>query len=389
MTLRGVLEAIWISFGLLLASGTSVLAQTPPTLRPADGISAEGFTRVSSVRELPDGRLMVAAGVEPYLTLVDFSASTVTPLSRTGAGPGEFREVSRLIALSGDTTLIDDRQGLRWILFSGIRPIRTIRTWSAGFNGPRITGADDTDRLLELRGVTFGKASGGPVRRSHAEAESLLVVLHQRNHIRAPEFLRPQKDTLARLRGWSRGITAVTREARPGVPMEWWVVNPLSTEEQALLFPDGWVAIALMQPYRVEWHGPRGEVVKGPPLPFERVPVDGLQQRAAIARAYPKVSPAFSADDFSPWPDILPPFLSGAVRSDVLFALPTGGLAIMRTPDARSPRIVYDIVDRTGRLESRLSLSSHERIIGFGKHSVYVAATDADDLQFVRRHPWP
>jgi hypothetical protein len=352
------------------------------------GVSLDGFNNPKSVRELSDGRLMVASGSDPLLCVVDFATGASVALSRRGDGPGEFRDASRLYRLSGDSTVLEDRQGLRWIVFDGARPIHTWRSWGTGFNGPWIVGFDDRGRMLELRGFAFGRAPNGPQRRSHADAESLWVLVHHRS-AKAAEFLDGRIDTLVVLRGWSRGVTTAQAEAKPGFGMEWWITNPLSTEEQALLFPDGWIAIVRMQPYRVQWRTPDGSVIEGPPLPFERVEVSATQKRYAISRRYPPPKPAFEPEAFAAWPEILPAIQSGAATRDALFGLPDGRLAVLRTSDARLPGNRYDIVDRSGRLSARLVLAENERVLGFGAQAVYVAVSDEDGLEVVRRHVWP
>jgi len=49
------------------------------------------------------------------------------------------------------------------------------------------------------------------------------------------------------------------------------------------LFPDGWIAIARLDPYLVEWRTPDGRTVRGTPLPSARVKVDDAEKRAYMA----------------------------------------------------------------------------------------------------------
>jgi hypothetical protein len=37
----------------------------------------------------------------------------------------------------------------------------------------------------------------------------------------------------------------------------------------------------------------------------------------------------------------------------------------------------------------QVAMAENERIVGFGVKSVYVAWKDADDIERLRRHPWP
>ena len=89
-------------------------------------------------------------------------------------------------------------------------------------------------------------------------------------------------------------------------------------------------------------------------------------------------------DQFPEFPSTLPTFLPEA-----LLASPDGLLLIARTPTAQTPDwFRYDLVDRAGRLVATLTIPLAQRIVGFGKSSVYVVETDTLGLETLRRHPW-
>ena len=50
--------------------------------------------------------------------------------------------------------------------------------------------------------------------------------------------------------------------------------------------------------------------------------------------------------------------------------------------------MAFYAVDRAGKLLGILELKANETIGGFGARSLYIIETDADDLRFIRRHPW-
>jgi hypothetical protein len=62
---------------------------------------------------------------------------------------------------------------------------------------------------------------------------------------------------------------------------------------------------------------------------------------------------------------------------------------IARQPSADHPGIAYYAVDRAGKLLGILELKDNEAIGGFGARSIYIIESDADDLKYIRRHPWP
>jgi len=371
-------------------STVSVAAQSPaPTaLRPPSAELDEGFSRIGWVRELADGRLIVVDQFERRLVVVDFRTGAVRDIARAGQGPGEVRIIYGLVALGGDSTLVEDRQARRWLIFDGERAVATVIS-APRAPVPALAGADGRGRLLDIQGFAFRRSPGVPYTPMRVNAESVLVLVRYRERggrgadPGAPGRLASRIDTIARLRGAGRGQTLVWRSAPP--PASWWLLeNPLAAEEQALLFQDGWIALAFADPYRVEWVTPEGSRVRAAPMAETPVAVDDRVRRALIAWRWPKVTPPFTSDQLPPWPATLPPFLN-----DALLAAPDGRLVIRRTYNPFAPATSYDIVDRKGTLSGRLVLKANERLVGFGARSAYVVAKDENDVEWLRRHPWP
>jgi hypothetical protein len=163
------------------------------------------------------------------------------------------------------------------------------------------------------------------------------------------------------------------------------LINPLATGELATLFHDGWIAIARLDPYRIEWITPDGKRVRGSPLPFERVRLDEREQRAFVKRQSARTgAPPRGPASFPEWPEFIPPFLS-----ESLLRAPDGRLWIRRTPTAANPNPPYDVVDRRGALVARVACGKDVEVIGFGGAAVYTVATDDNGIQRVQRRPLP
>ena len=81
------------------------------------------------------------------------------------------------------------------------------------------------------------------------------------------------------------------------------------------------------------------------------------------------------------WPTHKPPFLEGSV-----IAGPGRRPWVRRTGRAGEQTAFYDVIDSTGAVVERVSLSAQSRIVGFGPTSIYVARTDADGLQWLERY---
>lgn len=349
-------------------------------LPPSNGALDDGFTRITGIRELRDGRLLVADQREVRLHLVDWRTRGVREVGAEGSGPGEFRSIHRLFALGGDTTLMGDSRNGRWLVLDGDRMVGSIDYGRRHQRPlpPDIAGADRRGRLLITVPTHLRTVPGLLDVDERGRADSLLLVLEHAHSGRA--------DTLMRIRGSFRGLREVLRPPLlAGTKSTSWLVrNPLAAEEQAQLYPDGWIALALTDPYRVDWITPEGRRIRGAPLPFTAVPVDERQKAAAVARRYQAGTKMRVADMPPDWPRVLPPFLN-----DALLAAPGGQLVIRRTLPAGATAVLYDVVDRRGALVRTVSLPLAQRLIGFGAASAYTVTTDGDDLQWLQRHPWP
>ena len=363
-----------------LAYGPHATAQMPSPIRLSPGTSGPAFIRVEAVRELQDGRTLVIDWRERALMIIDWKSPEPKTLGRTGDGPGEYQYPGSLIPLKRDSTLITDRQNGKWYVMHRDRIVTTLTADRplVRFVGVDLS-ADTMGRLLVLHGTHFsyrGGARGGP--NSYRRSDSAAVILVHRD--------REKPDTVARIRGPYRG-TNVVRARVDGMNIAYVLDNPLGAGDQAVLFPHGWIAIAFVAPYRVEWHAPGGSVVRGQPLPHSPQRVDDRVKQQAIDDRWAgpgSRAPKFALTDFPAWPDVVPPFLDNA-----LLSLPDGRLAIRRASFGADRSVNYDIIDRRGMLSGALRLRSNERIMAFGDKFVYVVAIGADELETLRRHPWP
>jgi hypothetical protein len=106
--------------------------------------------------------------------------------------------------------------------------------------------------------------------------------------------------------------------------------------------------------------------------------------RQALIDAIPNRPNLMPPYDVNKFPEFVPPFVNPA-----LVLTRDGRAAVLRTVVASSRELQYDLVDRKGKLVARFAIPRNERIVAFGVKSVYVAWKDADDIERLRRHPWP
>ena len=362
---------------LCLAPTIVLLLQGAPTLTlgtPTATLDAE-FTRVSAVRELADGRVLITDEADQRVVVGDWKSGSVKQIGREGQGPGEYERPRHLFALAGDSTLLIDALAGRWLVLAGDSIVRTVPASAPPIQaGARIPlGADARGFVAATRPI--GMPTGT-----------------------APRSLPPRRDSTYLIRVNRRvgtGDTVATIASRPGRinvtgPIERptrveIVMNPLSVGDQAVVFQDGWIAVARVDPYGVDWIAPDGRVVGGSPLPFERHPVTEEEKRAILRRQADERGteprePAAVPD----WPATLPPFLVGAVLPGA-----DGRAWIRRIRRAGESRVQYDIVGRNGALAARLALGEREHVAGVSRTAVFTVETDADGIQRLRRHALP
>ena len=366
---------IAIFLALFLTSASHVSAIQEPrgaTLQPVTVRLPEEFSRIAGVRELSDGRVLVGDAVDKRLVAVDFARLLVTQIGREGRGPGEYAQVTAPLALGTDSTLMADPANGRWILLRLDQVARIIPP-----DDPRIKNSRGTLRGADARGnlLIVGPPSirgGDQVMGKYDSVAALLVSLAS-----------PSKDTVTHLRiapmtVWTE-VDNAGKVTRAGLR-----IPPFSVGEEPILLPDGWLAVARLDPYRVEWRAPSGRWVQGAPLPFTKQPVDARERQAYLDRRTTALGRAQPPPPPDAWPEWVPAF-----QPSPLLAVPDGTILILRTPTADHPGNRYDHISRTGRLIGWLELPASDRLVSIGGRGAYVVSTDPDGIQHLQRHPWP
>jgi len=327
------------------------------------------------VRELSDGRVLIGDRIEVRVIVADFANGTVRQVGRPGRGPEEFSAVRYLYPLGGDTTLLVDRIARRWHILHADQIVRSI--------------PPDDPAFLAAAGIVYGADARGfllahdevPLERMNPAATRLDSTILLR-----VAFATGVTDTMARHAPHNARIEIGGTPDRPSIGV---YSQFLDAAEEALLFADGWLAIARLNPYRVDWRSPEGVWIRGEPLPFKEIRVTDREKDAYRYRREVLTGRAIVIRPTSRWPVTVPPFEGLPLQDTPLLALPDGRLLIARTPSADHPETRYDVVDRRGRLVMQLTMGESERIVGAGRRGVYVAALGDDGLERIRRHPLP
>jgi hypothetical protein len=354
------------------------LSQAPPlrTLAKPDAELPVAFTKIQSIRELPDGRVIITDWRENTIHVGNFATSKATQVSGRGSGPREYGRAWSLFPFAGDTSMMFDPANARFLLFTPAgQPARTFTA-----------GERSTSSLIDARGVD----TQGRFYSTSIEEELAPVVMMPR----PGQILRGNRDSTSIVRFPRIGRSVETIARIRVTPVEAVGVNPTQMGDAMVMgarnlnvpfaphddwavFPDGRVAVVRSKDYHVDFYRD-GKRSSGPPTPYTPVPVTTADKdEARVARRPPSGG---AAPDPSVWLTVKPPFGENSA-----WAAPNGELwvEVSRRAGDAVPR--FDVFDSVGVRRYAVTLPAGSRIIGFGKQAVYVVRTDADDLQYLRR----
>jgi hypothetical protein len=408
-----LIETMKTSFGLTFIALTTIvspvcLAQSLPPIRqlgPVTAVAKEPLGAVSSVRHLPDGRVLVNDILGRRVVMFDSSLATVTVIADTtsatanayGPRPGG------LIAYRGDSTLFVDPASLSMLLIDPNGKI--VRVMSA----PR---AQDVGFLV---GGPFGSPGFDAKGRLIYRAPPNFMAMRQQrgsSGSRQPEFPNPPDSAaLVRFDLATRKVDTVTFFKTPKLNMNvtqspeggirvMSTVNPLPQGDDWALLPDGTIALVRTKDYHVDWLDTEGTITTSPKIPFawERLTdeakvafIDSAKVAIEKARASGQAGgtgitvttvtavgagggapggplPPLTMISPSELPDYKPAFAPGSTRADA-----EGNLWI-RTSQNVNAIPVYNVVNRKGELIDRVQLPQNRFLAGFGPGGVVYLA---------------
>ncbi len=379
----------------VLATAHALAAQPPRRidLNKPDAVLLRPFTRITALRALPDGRVIVADEAEGEVVLADFRAQSITAIGRRGQGPQEYLLPRGLIPLPNGRTLLQDPGNARFLeLDTAGRTARSV--------APQNVSRSGRDQML---GLSIAWDVRGSDRHGNIFFEQLPGVLKPAETAMVPivrwSAERGSLDTVASYRLTDAMLSQSIESGKPGelvVRPRAWAARP-----QWAVTPDGRVALAEPDPYRVVWLDAAGRRA-GPPVPFRAQAVTGAdrewyldemnasQTRARAARrpSAPEprrpgaASPTSKRGGEPIFPSLFPAFAGReSVRID-----PEGAVWIARAHSVADLTSLYDVFDATARRQAEAHLRARSRIVGFGDGVIYVARRDDDDLEHLERY---
>jgi hypothetical protein len=266
---------IWIA---LIPLGNRICdAQSLPPIRqlgPVTAVAKESLGAVSSVRHLPDGRVLVNDILGRRVVMFDSSLATATVIADTtsatanayGPRPGG------LIAYRGDSTLFVDPASLSMLLIDPngkiVRVMSAPRANDVGFlvGGPfGNPGFDPNGRLVYRAPPNFAAFRGSP----GASGNRLPQMPNPPDSAALVRFdLATRKvDTVTFFKTPKFNLN-VTRSPEGGIRVTS-TTNPLPQGDDWALLADGTIALVRTKDYHVDWLNPDGTMTASPKIPFQ------------------------------------------------------------------------------------------------------------------------
>ncbi len=346
----------------------------------------EAFALVQGVRELADGRVMVADPLGQVLLVADLASGAADTLGGVGQGPAEYRQPDGLFPLPGDSTLLVDLGNARLTVIAPDGTFGETMPIAQGEPGRGGGLSLVLPRAVDSQGRLYFQPMGGMGRGFPDSAA--VVRLDRRDQA---------MDTLTRVK-----LPAMKRSTSGGAGQQQVSLSPvpLSPEDAWAVAGDGRIAAARSTDYHLEWIHPDGRVVRGTPVDYTPVRIDradkeewveglgnGLTIGVMIENGDRRVSlsrggggsGSLDVDRFE-WPEHKPAFAARGV-----WVTPEGAVWVQRHVPA-GERPLFDVFDGAAKLKARVTLPEGRQLVGFGRDVLYAVRSDDYGLQWLERY---
>jgi hypothetical protein len=259
------------------------LSQSLPPVRqlgPVTAVAKEPLGSVTTVRHLPDGRVLVNDIVGRRVVMFDSALSLVAVVADTTSATANAYGVQPggLIAYKGDSTLFVDPASLSMLLIDPNGKIARVmaapRANGVGFlvGGPfGNPGFDPKGRLVYRAPPSFAGfrqilgapgapgASGNRLPQIPPFPDSAALVRF--------DLATRQTDTATFFKTPKFNVT-ITQSPDGGVRVST-TTNPLPQGDDWALLPDGTIALVRTKDFHVDWLNPDGTTTASPKIPFQ------------------------------------------------------------------------------------------------------------------------
>jgi hypothetical protein len=367
-----------LALALLTVAG-SASAQVIRLDRPTASLP-DAFSFVRGMRELRDGRLLVADYTEQRIAVVNLATGESRDLVTEGPGPAEIRLPYGLSPAKADSTFaIDYGNNRLLVLAPDGRPVRTM--------------------VLEQPGRLFLKgydASGAFVYAIPGWSEGPNALPN--DSVRVVRW-RPSSDdvTTAVIIQGNRFRVDRSPAREPRIPL-----IGFASQDAWVISSDGEIVVVRATPYRVDHIGADGRVRQGPAQPVTTRPVTMADKRRYVTEfgaSAPQSGrgpggqmgrpPLPTAREIARWMETTewaenhPPFDAGGVH-----AAPDGRTWVRRSSDPAVPP-TYDVFDRNGVRVQQVELPLRRSVRLVTARGVYAVAESEDGVQSIERYRLP
>lgn len=357
-----------------------------------EAVYAESFAAVQTVREMHDGRVLVADPLGQVVVRLDLDAGTADTIGAVGEGPAEYIQPDAVRPLPGGRTLLVDLGNGRLTELGPELEFGETRQYAMG-DATRGGLVMALPHAVDDRGRLYFRDMSG----MGAPADSA--------HILRLDLESGAVDSLAMFK-----LPGTTRRESGGPNNRSVQVTqiPLSPEDAWGVSPDGLLVVARVGDYHVDWIGEDGTVASGPPVPYTPVGIGraeklewrdqrsenggGLGMEVSIANGSVSIRAsrggsgigADELDEFA-WPEVKPAFHGGTVP---VLVDGRGRAWVRRHREAGEPG-TYDVFDGSGGLAKTVEVGVGRRVVSFGDAKLYAVHMDEYGLQYLERYTLP
>jgi hypothetical protein len=352
----------------------------------------EDFGAIQTIRELPDGRVLVADPLSKALYAVDLDAGTRVVIGGEGEGPEEYRQPDSVWPLPGDSTLLVDLGNGRLVVLDPDLNFGATTPIAVGDFQPGQPLVLAIPQGVDGAGDIYARVMGGGMGGSPLPDSA--------------DILRINRATQTTEQAAKFKIQDMTQTTSGGANNQNIAISPipLSPEDAWGVAEDGSVILARAGSYYLERIGPAGTTSRGDPIPFEPISIRTAEKeeyvaelgrtgggiRVGVQMNNGQLSMNFARGgggnreiDQYTWPEVKPPLYSGRIPVD-----PMGRAWVRRHVEAGEPT-TYDVFDGNGSRLGTVLLDHGKRVIGFGPSGIYVVSYDEFDLNYLERYAMP